>query len=232
MPLFVYNDFRIPIVTSFSLFFPSEVTRCGAEAAADAGYALHLSIGHIFAQLLVCGARGIVADAGKLADADVVVCLEILIERIGQLGRCERLLHLAFDLELDISQAVEQVLVGAEADAADLYILACGRCGTGMVAQLHRERAQSVELHAVSLAQGIGDGHAQSIPHKLHIGDGGRGGVVDVDGHLLDVYLLWKGYRYSRTPRLLSSGARHFVTAIQRATHYGSVPITMVHDVL
>ena len=57
MSLFVYNDFRIPIFTSFSLFFPSEVARCGAEAAADARYALHLSIGHIFAQLLVCGAR-------------------------------------------------------------------------------------------------------------------------------------------------------------------------------
>ena len=125
MPLFVYNDYRTPIFTSFSLFFPSEVARCGAEAAADAGYALHLSIGHIFAQLLVCGARGIVADAGKLANADVVVCLEVLIERIGQLRRCERLLHLAFDLELDIGQTVEQVLVGAEADAADLYILAC-----------------------------------------------------------------------------------------------------------
>ena len=40
------------------------------------------------------------------------------------------------------------------------------------------------------------------------------------------------GYRYSRTPRLLSSGTRHFVTAIQRATHDGSVAITMVHDVL
>jgi hypothetical protein len=56
--------------------------------------------------------------------------------------------------------------------------------------------------------------------------------VVDVDGHLLDVHLLREGYRYSRTPRLLSSGTRHFVTAIQRAAHDGSVPITMVHDVL
>ena len=88
MSLFVYNDFRIPIVTSFSLFFPSEVTRCGAEAAADAGDALHLSIGR-----------------------------------------------------------------------------------------------------------------AQSIPHEFHIGDGGRGGVVDVVCHLLDVHLLREGYRYSRTPR-------------------------------
>ena len=105
--------FGYSFFTSFSLFFPSEVTRCGAEAAADAGDSLHLSIGHIFAQLLVCGARGIVADAGKLANADVVVCLEVLVERIGQLGRCERLLHLAFDLELDIGQAVEQVLAGA-----------------------------------------------------------------------------------------------------------------------
>ena len=126
MSLFVYNDFRIPIVTSFSLFFPSEVTRCGAEAAADAGYALHLSIGHIFAQLLVCGARGIVADAGKLAHADVVVCLEVFVECIGQLGSCEGLAHLALHLKLYICKAVEQVFVGAEADAADAYVLARG----------------------------------------------------------------------------------------------------------
>lgn len=116
------NVFRVYVFASFS----PEVTWGGAEAALDAGHALHLAMGHIVVELGIRGARGIVADAGKLAHADVVVCLEVLVERIGQLGGCEGLAHLALHLKLYICKAVEQVFVGAEADAADAHILARG----------------------------------------------------------------------------------------------------------
>ena len=57
------------------LFLSSEVARCGTEAALDAGHALHLAMRHIVVELGIRGAGGIVADAGKLTYADVVVCL-------------------------------------------------------------------------------------------------------------------------------------------------------------
>ena len=98
MPSNVYNRFR---VHSFTLF-PSEVSRCGAEATLDAGHGLHLAMGYIVGQLLIRGADGIVTDAGKLADADVVVRLEVLIQCIGQFGRCEGLAHLSLHLKLHV----------------------------------------------------------------------------------------------------------------------------------
>ena len=87
----VYECFRVYVSASFS----PEVTWGGAEAALDAGHALYLAMDHIVVELGIRGARGIVADAGKLAHADVVVRLEVLVECIGQLGGCEGLAPLA-----------------------------------------------------------------------------------------------------------------------------------------
>ena len=69
-----------------------------------------------------------------------------------------------------------------------------------------------VDIAKIKIKAGDGGNGAVAFHREKYInaggpdgGDGGRGGVVDVDGHLLDVYLLREGYRYSRTPRLLSS---------------------------
>ena len=58
---------------------PPKVSLRRAEAAVDTRHALHLAVRHIVVELLVRGAGGIVADAGKLADADVVVRLEVFV---------------------------------------------------------------------------------------------------------------------------------------------------------
>ena len=210
------------------LFLSPEVALGRAEAAVDTRHALHLAVRHIVVELLVRGAGGIVADAGKLADADVVVRLEVLVQRIGQLGCRQRLTHLALDLELHIGQAVEQVLVGTEADATDLHILARRRRRAGVAAQLHGERAQSVELHTVAVAQGIGDDSAQCIPHELYIGGRGGGGVADVVSHLLNVDLLRVGNGYGHT---LYVGFRttNEAAASQFAVYHRGVAPVMMH---
>ena len=197
------------------LFLSSEVALGRSEAAVNTRHALHLAVRHIVVELLVRSAGGIVADAGKLADADIVVRLEVLVQRIGQLGCRQRLAHLALDLELHIGQAVEQVLVGAETDTTDTYVLARRRCGSRMVAQFHGERAQAVELYAVAVAQGIDNLCAQHVPHELHIRRSGRGGIVGADGHLLNVNFLREGYRHACAPRLLPIGTRYFMTPTQ-----------------
>ena len=168
------------------------------------------------------------ADAGKLAGADVVVGLEVFVQGIGQLGRGKRLAHLALYAELDVGKAVEQVLVGAEADGADAHVLARRCCGAGVAAELHGERAQAVELYAVAMAEGFGNLLAQGIPHELHVGVGGCGGVVDVDGHPLDVYFLWIGYRDGDA---LSVGvlAAKELAAVELAGYHGSVGSACVH---
>ena len=100
----------------FYTSFSPEVPRCRTEATLDTGHTLHLTMRYIVVELGIRGARSIVANAGKLTYADVFVCLEVLVECIGQLGYSERFAYLALDLELHIGKAVEQVFVGAEAD--------------------------------------------------------------------------------------------------------------------
>ena len=161
-------------------------------------------------------------DAGKLAGADVVVGLEVLVQGIGELGGGEGLAHLAVDAELDIGKAVEQVLVGTEADGADAYVLARGSCRAGVAAELHGERAQPVEVYAVAVDEGIGNLLAQGIPHELHIGVGGCGGVIDVDGHTLDVYPLWVGNGDGDTLGVGVLAAKE-LAAVELASDYGCV---------
>ena len=112
-------------------------------------------MGDIVGQLLVRGADSIVADAGILADAGVVMSLEVLVQRIGDDG-------------------------------------------------------------------------AQGIPHELHVGGRGRGGMADVGGHLLDVDFWGEGYRHSRAPGGLAIGARYLVAAGEVAAHYGVITVAMV----
>ena len=210
------------------LFLSSEVALGRSEAAVNTRYALHLAMSHIVVELLIRGAGGIVADAGKLADADVVVRLEVFVQRIGQFGGRQRLAHLALYLKLYIGQAVEQVLVGTEADSADLYVLARRRCRAGVAAQLHGERAKPIELYTVAVAQGIGDDSAQCIPHELYIGGRGGGGVADVVSHLLNVDLLRVGNGYGYT-LYVGFCATNEAAASQFAVYHRGVAPVMMH---
>ena len=85
----------------------SEVARCGAVATLDARHGLHLTMHHIVGQLLIRGAHGIVADVGKLADVDVVVCREVLAQGIGQFVCRKGLAYLVLHLELHIGKTVQ-----------------------------------------------------------------------------------------------------------------------------
>ena len=114
------------IIAGVLVLLPPEIAWRRTVAALDAGHGLHLAMSHIVGQFLVRGAHSIVADVGKLADVDVVVCREVFAQGIGQFVCRKRLAHLVLHLELHIGKAVQQVLVGAEADAADAYILARG----------------------------------------------------------------------------------------------------------
>ena len=206
---------------------PPEVSLGGAVAAADARHTLHLAVHYIVVELLVRGAGGVVADAGKLADADVIVRLEVFVQRIGQFGGRQRLAHLALYLKLYIGQAVEQVFVGTEADAANLYVLARGRRRAGVAAQLHGERAKPVELHTVAVAQSIGDDSAQCIPHELYIGGRGGGGVADVVSHLFDVDLLRVGNGYGHTLYVDFRATNEVAASLFAVYHRGVAPVMM-----
>ena len=200
----------------------------GAVVARGAWHGLQFAKGDVFPDLAIRGAHGIVADAGKLACADVVVRLEVFVQGIGELGCGEGLAHLALYAELDIGKAIEQVLVGAETDSADAHVLARRCCGAGVAAELHGECAQAVELYAVPMAEGFGNLLAQGIPHELHIGVSGCGGVVDVDGHPLDVYFLWVGYGDGDALGVGILAAKE-LAAVKLAGDHGSVGSACVH---
>jgi hypothetical protein len=93
-----------------------------------------------------------------------------------------------------------------------------------MAAQLHRERAKSVELYTVTMTQRLGNLCAQGIPHEFHVGGCGRGGIIDIKRHLLNVYFLWESYSYSRAPTI-GLGTRHLMTQLEGAAHYGFIVV-------
>ena len=103
----------------------SEVSLCRTKVTFDARNRLHLATINILLELAVRGADSIVTDAGKLADTDVIVRLEVFVQRIGQFGRGKWLTHLTLHTELHIGEAVEQMFVGTEAYTTDTHILTC-----------------------------------------------------------------------------------------------------------
>ena len=97
-----------------------------------------------------------------------------------------------------------------------------------MTAQLHGERAQPIELHAIALAQGVGDDRAQRVPHEFHVSRRGSGGVADVVCHLFDVDLLWVGNGYGHTLHVGFRATNEAATG-QFAVHHRGIPTVVMH---